>query len=262
MARRWTLTEEQAKYEELFRLYVTENKTLRDVANLLGLAESTAYERLVRLGIPSTPEKKERYPARRRSDVVIPQYCEDLAEFFGIMLGDGKLSYYQVVVTLGTKELSYAEHICDLMEKLFRVRPKIGLRSTGYRDVYIGSRDISEWLQREGLVYNKVLSQVDAPRWIFSNKKFKERFLRGFFDTDGSIYRLRFGLQISLTNKSMPLLRSGQRMLKQLGYQVSKITTIRCYVTKRNDVLRFFEEIKPANPKHVARFHKFSSLGR
>ena len=258
MARRWTTQEEHVKYQELLELYVRQNKTLAEVAHLLHIGQSTVYQRLVRLRIPVVPAKKATYAARRRNDIRIPKnYSASLAEFFGIMLGDGKLSYYQVVVTLGIKEPAYATYVCDLMEMIFHVRPKIALRSNGYRDVYLGSREVSEWLRAEGLVYNKVLSQVGVPAWIFTDKEFMRRFLRGFFDTDGSVYRLRFGIQISLTNKSLPLLRASRRALKKLQYRVSRISKIRLYVTKRDDVLRFFEEIKPANLKHRQRFAAF-----
>ncbi len=258
MARKWTSSEEYEKFDELYRLYVTENHTLAEISNILGIAQSTAFQRMVRLGIPSTPDKKETYIARRRTDICIPkQYTSELAEFWGIMLGDGKLSYYQVVVTLGTKELSYAEYVVDLMQRLFGAQPKIGFRKTGFKDVYIGSVDLTEWLRKGGLVYNKVLSQVDAPHWIFRQEEYIQRFLRGFFDTDGSIYKLRFGVQISFNNKSKPLLKSVHRMLWVLGYRTSKINGFKIYLTKRNDVIRFFSEVRPANPKHQARFKQF-----
>ena len=100
-----------------------------------------------------------------------------------------------------------------LITKIFKTKAKISLRSTGYRDVYLGSVVITSWLLKEGLVFNKVKSQVDIPRWIFKKPEFIRRFLRGFFDTDGSIYELRFGIQISLSNKSQPLLQSLHKLL-------------------------------------------------
>lgn len=255
MARRWTIAEEQEKYLELHKLYVKENRTLAEVSNFLGLAQATIFQRMMRLGISSTPERKVTYIARKRDDIRIQKkYTKDLAEFFGIMLGDGKLSYYQIVVTLGTKELAYAEYVVGLIEKLFSVKPKIGIRKNGYKDVYLGSVDLTAWLQKEGLVYNKVLAQVDAPQWIFSSSEYINGFLRGFFDTDGSVYKLRFGVQLSFNNKSLPLLNAIYKMLHAVGYHPSKIGGFKIYITKRQDVKRFFEEIQPANIKHVKRF--------
>src|ERR1019366_69525 len=109
---------------------------------------------------------------------------------------------------------------------------------------------ITSWLLKEGLVNNKVKSQVDIPKWIFKKPEFMQRFLRGFFDTDGSIYKLKFGIQISLSNKSQPMLKSLQRMLFKLGYNPSAVSADRVYLTGIPDVKRFFAEIIPENQKH------------
>lgn len=259
MARRWTSAEEREKFSELRRLYVVENKTIGEVGRILGIAEQTVFQRMRRLGIVSTPERKPTYIARQRNDIIIPkQYTTKFAEFFGVMLGDGRLAPpYQIVVTLGTKERAYAEYVVGLISELFGASPKIGIRSNGQKDVYLGSTELVSWLQEEGLVHNKVLYQVGVPDWIFAKREFMVGFLRGFFDTDGSVYRLRFGIQISFTNKSQPLLQSIHRMLKILNYHPSKVNGYRIYLTRKPDILKFFKEVKPENPKHGRRFEIF-----
>lgn len=258
MAQRWTEEEEKKHYEQLHNLYIERNKTIGEIGTLLHISEQTVFKRLKRLQIPPIPHLKDNY-LRKKKNVTIPSRSEELAEFFGVMLGDGHLSPTQVVISLGTKESSYAEYVADLLKGLFSATAKIGVRKTGYRDVYLGSTSITRWLQSEGLVSHKVRSQVDVPEWIFSEKKYMEGFLRGFFDTDGSVYRLRFGIQISLTNKSKPLLISLQSMLKTLGYRPSKVGDLRVYLTRVPDVKRFFAEVRPANVKHVRRFDEFIS---
>src|SRR3990167_8339624 len=147
MTRRWTESEEEKKKRELLKLYVKQNKSIREVGKILGIAESTVYDRLVRLGISSLRARKPRYnnirddlliPDRNKSirevgkilgiaestvydrlvrlgisslrarkprynnirdDLLIPKYSEDLAEFTGILLGDGHLNHTQVTVT-------------------------------------------------------------------------------------------------------------------------------------------------------------------
>ena len=141
-----------------------------------------------------------------------------------------------------------------LIEKIFKTKVKISLRKGGYRDVYMGSVDTTSWLLKQGLVHNKVESQVDVPLWIFSKDHFIKSFLRGFFDTDGSVYKLRHGVQISFCNRSLPILKSLQLMLKKLEYNPSSISLYNMYLTRRVDVKKFFKEIKPSNPKHVSRY--------
>ncbi|KKS76648.1 MAG: hypothetical protein UV64_C0025G0003 [Parcubacteria group bacterium GW2011_GWC1_43_11b] len=257
MARKWNKFEEEKYRQELYDLYIIQNKTINEVAEILKIKPQTVYDRLLRLDIKTCPEQKKKYQ-NRRSDIVIPKtYFPDLAEFFGIMLGDGSLSHFQTMVTLGIKEMSYAEYVARLMEKIFGVSARIAIRGSGYKDVYIGSVELTNWLKKEGLVFNKVKNQVDVPKWIFSKKVYMRRFLKGFFDTDGSVYRLRFGIQIAFINFSLPILNSLQTMLKKLLYKPSEISSHKIYVTKRPEVIRFFKEINPANKKHWQRFEKF-----
>ena len=254
MARRWTKKEENKYRLELQNLYICKNKTMSEISDILNIAPSSVYERLKRLNIKPCREKKEKYN-NQRSDFKIPQkHNNDLAEFFGIMLGDGHVSHFQTFVTLGTKELDYAKYVAKLMEKIFAIKPKISIRKNNYKDVYFGSVDITKWLKKEGLVSNKVKAQVGAPEWIFSNEEFMKRFVRGFFDTDGSVYKLKYGVQISLNNHSFPLLEALQLMLIKLGYKPSRISSYSVYITKVPDIKRFFSEIRPANKKHVERF--------
>ncbi len=254
MARRWTTQEEDQYRRELVELYVVQNKTIGEIGKLLGMRQGGVFRRMQRLEIRSTPESKPGYLNMLKEICIPTKRTEKLAEFFGIMLGDGHISHFQTLVTLGTKELPYVEYVAKLMSQLFKTPASICIRSDGYRDVYIGSVTLTRWLKNEGLVQNKVASQVEAPEWIFKRNEFMQAFLRGFFDTDGSFYLLRFGRQISLTNKSLPLLHSLRNMLVRLQFRPSEVSADRVYLTRKGDVDRFFAEIQPANTKHLRRF--------
>jgi len=256
MARRWTKAEEGRFRAELRQLYVVQNKSIKEVGELLGISDKAVYDRLIRLDIKTQRHKKAGYN-KQRHDIRFPQRSKTFAEFLGTMLGDGHVSHFQVIVTLGTKEVSYVHHVAQCMGALFGVKAKTLFRKTGYRDVYINSVALTCWLKTQGLVSNKVREQVGAPKWIFKKPTYMKAFLRGFFDTDGSIYCLKFGIQISLTNHSLPLLHDLRIMLKMLGYKPSEISLFRVYLTQRTEVERFFKEIAPANTKHQTRFRKF-----
>lgn len=256
MARRWTKKEERFYKNQLQKLYVVENKTIGQIAVRLNIAEASVFDRLQRLNIKTIPEKKLKY-RNQRNDVLLPKRSAKLAEFLGIMLGDGHVAHFQTFVTLGTKELHYVRYVQALMQSLFEVKATISLKKSGHREVYIGSTLITKWLKKQGLVSNKVRAQVGVPKWIMTKKNYMRSFARGFFDTDGSVYNLRYGIQISITNKSAPLLIALQDMLRKLGYRVSETSAYRIYITKQEDVERFFKDIAPANAKHRRRFNKF-----
>lgn len=131
VALKWTSDEERKYKSELKRLYEVENKTISQISILLGIAEQTVFQRLQRLKIPTHPEKKSGY-LNYRKEIFLPHIrSAKLAEFFGVMLGDGHVSHFQTIITLGNKEIAYVEYVCSLIEDLFSVRPKVGVRSTG-----------------------------------------------------------------------------------------------------------------------------------
>ena len=251
MPRKWTQSEYEMHYKVLTDLYVVKNKTIKEIGVFLGCSEKTIFKRLRILNIPSMREKKSRF-SNKRTDVKIPsERSVELAELFGVLLGDGHVSDTQTMVTLGNKEYPYVQYVAKLFETVCGVQGTISRRATGYYTVYLGSVDLTRWLFKEGLEKNKVKTQVDVPKWIHTKPEFQRAFLRGFFDTDGSVYKLTFGVQISLTNYSVPILKSLQNMLRALEYSPSVISSNMVYLTKQRDVSRFFREIRPKNPKHT-----------
>ena len=185
MARRWT-EEEEAKYRsQLQLLYVRKNKTIGEIAKILHLADASVFDRLHRLGISTCRAHKKKYN-NQRSDVHTPaRRSARLAELFGVLLGDGHISHYQVTVTLGTKESAYARYIQSLLKHIFEGVPKITTSGRGHKTVYLGSTATTKWLKSEGFVQNKVAAQVGVPRWIFKKQEYMKAFLRGFLIRTG-----------------------------------------------------------------------------
>lgn len=260
MARRWTKAEEDEYREVLTRLYTTENKTIREIAPILNIKENSVYDRLLRLGISPCRSNKVGFN-RARSDIHVPtSYTTALAEFVGIMLGDGNLSHTQVMVTLGSKERDYVHYVAHLMESLFKVSAKTAVTKHGYRYVYIGSTRLVRWFLAMGLVHNKVKEQVRVPVWIMNDNTFKAAALRGLFDTDGSVYKLRHGVQISFCNKSIPLLHDVRAMLIDLEFHPSVALHNKVYLTRKEDILKYYAMIGFANRKHRERYHTLMGL--
>lgn len=256
MPARWSKEVELIKFQELNDLYVIQNKTIFEISKILNITYQTVYDRLLRLNIK--PDRSRKKGNNCVSLVTIPYiHTRSLAEFFGIMLGDGCLTPTQITVTLGNKELSYVNYVSRLITKLFNIVPRIYKRPKGYYVVYFGSTKIVKWLQSNGLIFNKVKGQVKPPDWISKKDFCMEGFLKGFFDTDGSIYKLRFGVQLAFTNRSLPLLSGVKYALDTLGYFPSKICGFKVYLTKKKYVLRFIKKINPANLKHRQRADQF-----
>jgi len=261
MPKRWTPAEETAKRAELEDLYVRQNLTIGKIAARISLTEGSVYDRLVRLGIPITPERKLHY-LNRRNDIRIPlSYSEDLAEFVGILLGDGHVAPTQIIITVNQDEQPYAMHVSKLIEQLFHVTPHRAKKTHHHvDDLYVGSVDLVRYFLAMGLVPDKVRAQVDVPTWIITEPLYAIRFLRGFFDTDGSIYKLRYGVQLSYKNASQPLLATTKHLLNQFGYHPSSISAKAVYLTRRGELSQFFSKIAPKNQKHIDRARRFGII--
>ena len=102
MARRWTIKEENEKCREIIELYVNQNKTIAEIGKILMISEKTVFKRMKRLNVSSTPERKLHYRNRKRNELNLPDFSGKLAEFFGIMLGDGHIGPGQVWICINT----------------------------------------------------------------------------------------------------------------------------------------------------------------
>ena len=263
MPSRWTIKEENKKRRELIELYTHQNKTIGEISKILGIAEQTVFKRMKRLDIPTAPENKPHYLNRKRDKLTFPDLSEKLAEFFGIMLGDGHLSYGQVWIFINNNtDRKYRYYVKDLLKFLFGVEAGCSYRKKeDMKNLFLSSVDLVKYLNKKGLyATNKVKAQVRIPSWIFTRDSYKKSFLKGFFDTDGSIYHLRFGVQMAFCNRSIPLLRSTRKILLNLGYFPSKISGYNIYLTRKSNLYRYAADIGFGNPKHFKRAKKLGII--
>ncbi len=263
MPKCWTIEEENEKRQELGELYVKQNKTIAEVGKILGIAEQTVFDRMKRLNILSTPERKLHYLNRKWSNINFPDFSDKLAEFFGIVLGDGHLSLGQVWIYINNNtDKNYNPYVKELIKSLFSVEPGVSYRKDqDMMNLFLSSVDLMKFLRKRGLsASNKVRDQVDVPSWIFTKDSYKKSFLRGFFDTDGSIYSLIFGVQMSFCNRSIPLLQSTRKILLDLGYRPSNISSYKVYLTRKPDLYRYANEIRFGNSKHLGRAKNFGTI--
>lgn len=263
MARRWTIEEENKKRSELIDLYINQNKTIGEVGELLGIKESSVFDRLKRLNLKTIPEKKEHYLNKNWRKIDFPNFSSKLAEFFGIMLGDGHISRGQIWIFIhnGT-EKEYVPYVKKLLESLFQIEAGVHYRKKeDMMNVFISSVDLIKFLKTKGLyATNKVKEQVKLPPWILKKDSYKKSFLRGFFDSDGSIYGLKFGVQMAFCNFSVPLLKTTREILLNLKYHPSKISSHKIYLTKKTDLYRYAKEVRFGNFKHIKKAIRFGLI--
>lgn len=197
-------------------------------------------------------------------------YSSELAEFMGILMGDGHLSEYQVlIVTNKNTDHKHAIFIQNLARDLFHLPVSLKNRQDENAvQIIISSKDLVRKLSGLGMpVGNKIKKGLYVPRWIFSNNEYRKAFIRGVFDTDGCIYLDKH--------------RRGEKRYEYLGWTITSyadtfISGLRClllgfgfsptnkpsqksiFLRHQDEIVRFFKVIGTSNSKHQKRFNRFS----
>lgn len=162
--------------------------------------------------------------------ISFPEKCAELAELFGIILGDGGITKRQVTITLHkTDDRMFAEYVKSQMEKLFQTEVALReRRNTNVISIVISRTALVNYLEELGLGKgNKVKQQAKVPEWITENDEYAAACLRGLFDTDGCTYvdkhvisgNLYLNIGMNFTNRSLPLLAFFFTTLEKFGYR-------------------------------------------
>ena len=123
---------------------------------------------------------------------------KELAEFVGILLGDGSLclkdgkvnTNNRLKITLNTKDdAEYITYVKNLIKELFEIEPKIKQRSyeENTTDIFLFRKEIILFLINEiGLKLSPKWDRAVIPKKFLTND-LELYTLRGYFDTDGSL---------------------------------------------------------------------------
>ncbi len=213
----------------------------------------------------------------------------ELAEIVGLSFGDGSLTRrkkgghlrFQLRGNVTEDRGHYDEYVINLFNKnvsLPIINREVSVieckspicKSYGFA---IQSNKLGNFLNSLGIPIG-VKDELIIPEWIKSNQKFIACFLRGFFDTDGSIYCHR---NYSLRNKSsynqicIKLTTTSQKLGFELKNLLRNNLEIKCTLwTSRGKsprktayniqigggicVNRWFQIIGSKNPKHVTKY--------
>lgn len=235
-----------------------------------------ALARIHRHGNPATPEGRRKgglnsikTHKRIGGNFIVakehkkPKESARLAEFIGVLIGDGHLAKYQIsIVTNSETDLEHASYVSRLAKKLFGITPTIRLKKNRKAvEIIISSIKLVEWLKRKEMPQgNKIAQNVCAPLWIMKNDSFKKNFIRGLFDTDGCIYtdthiiknKVYKNLGWTITSYSDKLRDDVFKLLQELGYKPT-LNNRQVFMRRKADIEKYFQEIGSSNQKHLKR---------
>jgi DNA-binding XRE family transcriptional regulator len=207
---------------------------------------------------------KGQYDSKLPTQAIIvthPKKNTFLAEFIGILIGDGSLSKYQIGVTLHSEDdLAYSQHVTSLISKLFKIQPKIYTRKNKRAIVIVVARKLLvNYLHTLGLpIGNKIDQCIGVPTWILKNKQFSRACLRGLMDTDGSVFIHKYKSKnkvyaykkISFTSASSRLRNDVFGILRQ-NHIKACITGNNVRIDSRSSYKTYVQLVGSSNPKHL-----------
>lgn len=190
----------------------------------------------------------------------------ELAEFMGIMMGDGGMSNYQISITLHhIDDKKYGQYVARLMKKLFGIMPTIRhIPKISVNTYTISRTELVKHLYVLGLVIgNKVRQQINIPLWIKKNDTYLKACIRGLVDTDGCLVRHKYKVngkyyfykKLCFTTASDPLRKTVFDVFKKWGFnpRISQNRDVR--LENNKDMKNYFRLINSHNPKHLKKYY-------
>lgn len=202
--------------------------------------------------------------------VHLPKKSAKLAEFIGIMIGDGGITDYQITITLNKiTDKQYTDFVHKLIRRLFRINASRNYRQSVV-NLQISRKNLVKLLIKLGLKKgNKIKQEVDIPLWVKKKPNYCLACVRGLIDTDGSFYLHKYKSKgkayiyqkIDFTSRSEELIKSVKEILRSFGLnpKIDCRGDIRLYSVK--DVKRYFQVVGSNNPKHIQKFNKIYGEG-
>lgn len=181
---------------------------------------------------------------------------KDLAEFIGIMLGDGNIYQNQIKISFDKRNETYIKYVKKLIKKIFGIKLKEKrAKGTNQLNLYYYNKDFTEKLLKFGLKRgNKIKNKVGIPQWIKLNPNYTKKCIKGLIDTDGCILFCKRGKHkyVNFTSHNQKLLKDFKELTKNLGYSFAKSNDTNTRLYKKEQVVKFIKDIKPQKSKEGA----------
>lgn len=195
-----------------------------------------------------------------------PKPSEELAEFIGIMMGDGGMTPSQLCITLHhVDDLKFSKHVVSLIKKLFNVVPSvIHSPKDSVNDILVSRSGLVRYLNSLGLVIgNKVKQRFDIPEWIKQNGHYLRACVRGLVDTDGCLIQHRYKVngkeyfykKLGFTTMSAPLRQTVFEALKSWGVKPRIASDRDVRIDSISSVKRYFQIVGSHNQKHLNKYY-------
>ena len=215
---------------------------------------------------------------------------KELAEFIGILTGDGYMNrygkYFSLLEIAGDSALDkeyLSDYVSQVIKNIFNIEPKIVFRKK-QRTMYLRlmSKGLNNFLLNVGFKEGKK-GQIKIPIWILENNEYMKHFIRGFADTDGSLALLNrkqkkytFYPRVQIASMSEGLIATISNWLKEQGISLSIMKEsktlrykeetknhmlYRIHVSGRKNLEKWMEIVGFRNERHLTKYRRYKESG-
>jgi len=209
-----------------------------------------------------------------RKVVKLPKPSVELAEFFGIMIGDGGINNsWQANITLNAEaDKDYVGYVIELSKKLFGVVPGIVKRKNEKAVVVsLASTSLVDYLVDGGLPRGNKLEQgLKMPDWILRESHYRVACMRGLMDTDGCLYIHRHmiagkqyrNIGLCFCSHSPELIMQASAIFEEFGIIPHISNQGRSiYLYRASAVARYLEVFGTSNKRISSVYQEFGGVG-
>jgi len=206
---------------------------------------------------------------------------EVLGEACGIFAGDGGLyragRSHVLEIRGARKDLDYYEHHAKpLLEEVLQAKLKTGRRShQGGHMVCLracGGRGMKLFHVFLQFPVGRKANSLQMPKLIFNNHEYWKAYVRGVFDTRGSLYLRRTAKRkgkeyrnpvLEISSPSLAHLMQLREILRDMGFGFwLEKSNYKIRLAGRKNVERFFKEINPHNNAKRKKFAEIMRTGK
>lgn len=199
--------------------------------------------------------------------IIIPPLNEKFAEFIGALAGDGHMNKitYEISISMDQDlDKEYSKHIISLYKQLFGIKAR-KYTQIEYNKVkcFAYSKELVNNLSNTyAIPVGKKKGNLRIPKQIKKNKSLLRTYIRGLFDTDGSIHRHHpKTAMLGIISRDPAFIKDVKQALTKLNF-TSSLSNKNLYIYKKKEIDRFFKEIQPSNAKHRYKYSYYKRYGR
>lgn len=218
----------------------------------------------------------QKFDKDRSLNVIMKE--EKLAEFIGIMLGDGSIGIYDtkagnkikkhrvVKVTLDSKNKQYIDYVFNLIKDVLKVEPRIHYKKKENAvDIRTFKINTFKYLTEDiGLKISPKWNKMEIPK-KYMKEEFYSHVLKGLFDTDGSITIFNNnGIiypRIEIKICPSPAQKQFIEIVSSLGfkYKIQNLDKgkIRIRISGVKELRKWFNLIGSSNELHIKKTKQF-----